>query len=327
VVSMERKLLANGALIGAVTVGFVPLISKAELDHLVGCQSGAPFDGHIQVQVKAVVDSTNRLDSLLCYGSEAITQGRDPTPDDPMHLVFANQLKLTAEAYFGTRDDSQELYLSRLGEVMGTNFRAAVLSGLTIPWNGRAAENLSLTGMLCDVENCEECAEPYHFASMALKWIDILVSLSRTSYLDIELSLTKMLESFWRAAMPSGDTFSSDMNILRRLRGVLVGSGEDESTINKIVAWHAAARITGLVVADVFSKQYPNLKIPEGNIRTTFEAYHELLPISGSSGEFKQFLQHATRPQNWPTIAPRYYQSLASLAIAQFYDGKEPQIP
>lgn len=175
VVEMEKALLANGALIGAVTVGFVPLISKAELDAIVCGESGAPFEGTIDVQVKAIVDSTNRLDMLLCYGKEGKIKGFNSVPEDLVRALFARQLGSIAKTYFGEKEDSLERYLSRLGEVMGTNFRAAILSGLTIPWDGKPAENLSLTGMLCDVENCEACDAPYNFASMALQWIEILV--------------------------------------------------------------------------------------------------------------------------------------------------------
>lgn len=325
VVAMERRLLENGAQIGAVTVGYLPLLTKDELNKIVNCDSGAPFSDCIAVQVKAILDSTNRLTILIDSTRRETTTSLQQIDEIVRRAGLAEELELTAHAYFPDDLNSELRYLSRLGNNLGTNFRAAIRSKLTIPWNENAAENLSLSGMLCDVENFEECHEPYNFASMALKWIDILISLSRISQLESDESLFIMLESFWKGAL-GNDTDVRNVPMLISMQDKLKPLNLPDKELDEIVAWRAAARITGLVVADIDRDRMAGRSINWELIRARLRWNHERFSTTDYSEEPKNLLNREDARDNWQTIAPHYYECLAVRAIFQAAKGETPNI-
>lgn len=152
------------------------------------------------------------------------------------------------------------------------------------------------------------------------------MSLSRTSDLGRDQSLSTMLESFWRAALPGRDTDVSEVSMIIGIREELASHRDNEGDIDKLLAWLAAARITGRVVAEVYSKKLAGLSISGELIRARFLEYCRDFPFPGDNRQREAFLVDATKPENWPTMAPQYYECLASLAISQFHQGQMPRI-
>lgn len=135
-----------------------------------------------------------------------------------------------------------------------------------------------------------------------------------------------MLEAFWRAALPGGDTDVSEVSMISGIQKELAQQNDNEGEIVKLLAWLAAARITGRVVADVYSTKLAGLSISGELIRARFLQYCRDFPFPGDNRQREAFLVDATKPENWPTMAPQYYECLASLAISQFHQGQTPRI-
>jgi hypothetical protein len=331
---MEQTLLANGAFIGAITVGYVALISKDDLDDITGStDSGAPFRQTLDLQVKAICDSMARLDAII---PKWLTDESGPSSHNELERMNKLWVRLNsvASSYYGPTDNSMQLYLGRLGTIIGSNLRAAIKSRLTIPWYEKEVDNLSLTGMLCDVENFEFCDNPRNFASMAILWIDALVAISRifsyrrtqsakekcNSINQEDASLKVMFSNLWAAAMPDSPNKSDYLaHLVDKAKfdlsyadSHLSRNTQNRGTLkNPLFNHQAAAYITGQVVADVFALQQPEIK---PNIEDVISVFEQMRALSQQIDE-NIVLYSINDDLDWQHVAPRYYEALAYLAL------------
>lgn len=145
---MEAQLLRQGTSLGAITIGHITTITAEQLKRPLGCKEEFPWT-ELQVQIKAITDSVPRLSSLLKDDSDI--RGKDY---DFKRDVFPDKFAQVVESYYGASNRTNEdTFLKTLASTLGRNLRAAILSNLTIMFRENSAENLSLTGKLCDVEN------------------------------------------------------------------------------------------------------------------------------------------------------------------------------
>ena len=326
VVNMEKRLLAQGAHIGAITIGYLNLISKDKLKTITGDVSEIPFEGHLQIQVKAITDSTVRIHSLIPKKLEGVIGGENGASDFLIRRIYFNSLSSVANSYFGDETNAVEMYLRKLGTTMGANFRAAIHCGLTIPWNDNSASNLSLTGALCDVENFVPCTAPYNFTSMALRWIDICVSISKIPENMGSKPINLILHEFFKAALADNafdmKEFLDQYEASEPLS--LCDNDEERCLALKL---SAAAFITGKVVSEIYAKQQPTFKPQPSTINDVFGNFSREGLYLNYSGDIGRQLLQADEPKEWAEIAPIYYSVLAALAIgAVVVNNKEPVI-
>ena len=199
---------------------------------------------------------------------------------------------------------------------MGTNFRAAIMSDLTLPWEERAADNLSLTGMLCDVENFQRCYAPYNFTSMAQKWISILVAISQCCLKFEREALEIVIRGFYDAALPGQEQNKKfvDCCLKDRDAWIAIDPGLSDFAASNLTS-SAATWVTGQVIAKIHAERKPSFKPEDDSIVRVFINHAESKTHFNIDAELSRQLSDMSKLPDWKDLAPIYYATLAELAL------------
>jgi hypothetical protein len=158
-VERDRRLLARGAVMGGVTLGWVVLFTKEQLDKALGFESGM-VSPQIVVSLRLVLRDSERLKVLAAH---------NPNPGEPTEVF-----KHLIERDYGSSadfEDSMRDYLGRLSGNLGGNMRECLAEGLTVNENQDTADNLTTYGGILDSRDFRRMRNRFQCFPLVFNWI------------------------------------------------------------------------------------------------------------------------------------------------------------
>ena len=160
-ITYDKLLLAHGAELSGIVTSILPLVTKGEVDALLGRDSGMACPA-IHVAARAILDDTHRLDVLTKE-----VRSREASPGR-ITQSFAELIERDYGEYSDTRRDE---YLTATARIIGKNLAICARLGLTIRPHQPTADNLSIYGRITDSENFIKTERPGQIAPLVHGWL------------------------------------------------------------------------------------------------------------------------------------------------------------
>lgn len=161
VLKHEGSLLAHGAKLGAITIGFVPLITKEEVGGVFGEAGMMPCD-QVEIHAKAVIGTTYRLPVALI----ATQSNQEYFLKSVAHIMDLPEVGIVTK------------YLERLFETVGHNIKICSQLGFSVNRFENTFDDLNIFGEICDAENLSVSTNPYQLVHLVRTWLSDIVDVA-----------------------------------------------------------------------------------------------------------------------------------------------------
>ncbi|MFC2163302.1 hypothetical protein ACFLRF_06430, partial [Candidatus Altiarchaeota archaeon] len=167
-VERDRMLFGRGARMSGITVGYVPMISKVQLDEVMGdtrmvCEETV-------MSLRVILDDSNRLSALGHPEKGRATRS------------FERQMMVETGKGMGEYDDAdRDKYLDTVSDNIGVNLKVVLDEKLTVPWDQKTRDNMSVYGGIVDSADFREMVNRYQSGSLVRRWyIDLMDTVACT---------------------------------------------------------------------------------------------------------------------------------------------------
>ena len=138
-VKRDAELMACGAVMSGVTMGYVPFLSKVQVDDVCGHPTRMISEGLVMA-VRVILDDTHRLKIL----SKRDTKGGEP--------IVSFKLLMQRD-HDGYSEEARGAYLDRLSGNVGHNLKVCLENNLTVADEQDTTDNMSIYGGIIDSQN------------------------------------------------------------------------------------------------------------------------------------------------------------------------------
>ncbi|MFH1403967.1 MAG: hypothetical protein ABIH11_06850 [Candidatus Altiarchaeota archaeon] len=173
-IERDHNLWAEGAEMSGILMGYVPFLSKVDVDAACGGPTRMVCEQTIMA-VRVILDHTLRLKSLCRGGS----------PGQPTHefkeFIKQENVIASGDPNADYSEEGKGLYLARLNRTVGKNLGICLGQGLTVMMEQDTEDNMSVYGGIIDSQSFIDVKNRYQCRPLVVKWLGNMTGIAASA--------------------------------------------------------------------------------------------------------------------------------------------------